>query len=58
MKKIESEADYQDALERLDELWNRGMSNSLEFDRLEKSVLEYEDRIAGQTRLHEIAECN
>ena len=55
MKPIKDEAEYSAALERLDDLWDRGLSTSDEFIEIEQAVLNYEAEIASLDRCHKVA---
>lgn len=53
MKKIDNEAEYQDAIAKLDDMWERGEMTS-EFHELEDAVMDYEQRMASQVRVHQV----
>jgi len=52
--KITDEAQYQDAISKLDEMWDRGDCGP-EFLALEAAVQEYEQSLVESPRLHEVA---
>lgn len=51
--RITNEAEYQDAIQKLDDMWDRGEMTE-EFYELENAVMDYEGRMASEVRVHPV----
>ena len=51
--KVTNEAEYREALDKLDAMWDRGDIDE-EFQALDRAVQEYERQLAESPRLHPV----
>lgn len=51
--RINNEAEYQDAIAKLDDMWDRDEITQ-EFHDIEAAVIDYESRMASEARVHPV----